>query len=113
VTTKIKRIALTPDAKLDAALAKLSVLQRRPKAAIAAELLAEMTPALERIAGLLEVAMRDRASLPASAAHKLAALEDLMAHTATFGLDRLEEAVAPASGKRAARAVRKPRVRRH
>lgn len=109
--TKVKRIALTPDPKLDAALARLSRLQRRPKAAIASELLAEMTPALERIAGLLEVASENRAAIPNNAADKIAALEDLVGTFATFSLDRLEDAVAPSQAVRRSRSAAKRKTR--
>jgi hypothetical protein len=95
VATKLRRTALSLDAKTDAALAKLSALQRRPKATIAAELLSEMTPALERIAALLEAAMRNRARLPAETASQLQGLEDLLGHTSSFALDRLAAAVDP------------------
>lgn len=112
VTTKYKRTALTLDPKTDAALAKLSALQRRPKASIAAELLAEMCPALERIATLLETAMRNRERLPADTAHRLGSLEELLGHTAGFAFDRLEAAVnqPPASARKAP--AGRPRVRR-
>lgn len=98
-----KRTAVTLDAKTDATIAKLALLQRRPKAAIAADLLSEMQPALERITTLLEVAMRNRERLPADTAQRLQSLEELLGHTAAFGLERLEAAVTPPAASGPAR----------
>jgi hypothetical protein len=89
VATKEPRLALTLNAETKAVLAKLAALQRRPRSAIAADLLEEMTPALQRIATLLEAATKNRAQLPKDTAAKLNELEALMGHLATFGLDRL------------------------
>lgn len=94
---KPPRIALTLPADTYALIARLATLQRRPKSAIAADLLVEMTPTLGRIADLLETASRNRASLPADTAARLTSLEQLMAHTASFTLDRFHAAVTPAS----------------
>lgn len=74
-------------------IAKLALQQKRPKSAICADLLVEMTPALERITKLMEAAMQNRARLPADTAARLGALEELLGHTAAFGLDRIEAAV--------------------
>lgn len=92
---KVPRVALSLPADTHATLAKLASLQRRPKSAIATELLVEMTPALDRIAKLLEAAMQSRTHLPGDTAARLQGLEELLAHTAAFGLDRLEAAVSP------------------
>lgn len=106
MTAKPRRTALTLDAKTDATLAKLALLQRRPKATIAADLLAEMQPALERITALLEVALRNRERLPSDTAARLQSLEELLGHTAAFGLERLEAAVTPPAASAPAAAVR-------
>jgi hypothetical protein len=103
VANRPKRTAVTLDAKTDATLAKLAMLQRRPKAAIAADLLTEMQPALERITALLEVAMRNRERLPSDTAQRLQSLEELLGHTAAFGLERLEAAVTPPAASEPAR----------
>ena len=103
MATKPKRTAVTLDAKTDATLAKLAALQRRPKATVAADLLAEMQPSLDRIAKLLEVAMTNRQRLPTDTAARLEALNELLAHTATFSLDRLEAAVTPTAASEPAR----------
>lgn len=93
VATRLPRIAITVPRETHAALDKLSRLQRRPRSAVAADLLEEMTPALERIASLLEAATKARDKLPASTVAKLSALEELLGHTAQFGLDRLAAAI--------------------
>lgn len=92
---KPPRIALTLPADTIATLAKLATLQKRPRSAIAADLLVEMTPALDRIAKLLELALTNRDRLPGDTASKLESLEQLLAHTATFSLDRMQSLVAP------------------
>lgn len=106
MATKLPRLAITLPAATSTALAKLSRLQRRPRSAIAADLLVEMTPTLERIAKLLEAAIVNRAKLPAETAHRMQALEELLGSVATFGLDRLEAATKPAGRPRAARSRR-------
>jgi hypothetical protein len=112
--SKLKRTALTLNPATDAILAKLSVLQRRPKARIIAELLDEIAPALARIAELLELASANRKSLPADAVHRIGALEELMSHTAGFAMDRLTAAVTPATAPAKQRdAARPPRRKRH
>jgi hypothetical protein len=93
MVTKVKRTAVTFPPEADAALAKLSRLQRRPKSAIVAELVAEMTPALVRIADLLEAATLNRKALPSDTAERLGALEDLLRQTMALTLDRSEAAV--------------------
>ena len=92
---KVKRTAVTLDPATDAILAKLSSLQRRPKSRIIAELLAEIAPPLARVADLLELAQKNREALPADTAHRLGALEELLGHTATFALDRLQANLTP------------------
>lgn len=89
MATKLPRIAITLNAETRATLDKLSRLQRRPRSAIAADLLEEMTPALQRIATLLEAATKNRAQLPKDTASKLNELEAVLGHIAQFGLDRL------------------------
>jgi hypothetical protein len=89
VATKHPRMAITLPAGTMAVLAKLSALQKRPRSAIAADLLEEMTPALQRIATLLEAATKNRAQLPKDTASKLNELEAVLGHIAQFGLDRL------------------------
>lgn len=98
-----KRTAVTLDARTDATLAKLAHLQRRPKATVAADLLNEMQPALDRITKLLEVAMTNRERLPTDTAARLQSLTELLGHTATFGLERLEAAVTPPAASEPAR----------
>lgn len=90
VAVRPKRTALSLNAATDATLAKLASLQRRPKATVIADLLDEMQPALSRIATLLETAMATRHALPSATEAKLEALQDLLGHTATFGLDRMD-----------------------
>jgi hypothetical protein len=114
VATKLPRIALSLPADTLAILAILSTLQKRPRSAIAADLLVEMTPALQRIATLLEAATKNRARLPHDTAAKLNELEALLQHTAEFGLDRLAVAVQaaadePAHRRGAAGRRRRPR----
>lgn len=114
MATKLPRIALTVPAETLAVLAKLSALQRRPRAAIAADLLEELTPALQRIATLLEAASKAREKLPADTTAKLNALQELMAHTATFGLERLAANLTPSGGAAPASAkARRGRRRKH
>lgn len=84
-----RRTALTLDKATDAALAKLSLLQKRPKATIAAELLNEMAPTLSRIGDLLEIATKNRSRLPADTAANLASLEALLRHTGDFAVERM------------------------
>jgi hypothetical protein len=93
VSTKLPRLAITLDASTTAVLAKLSELQRRPKSAIAADLLQEMTPALQRIALLLEAATKQRDKLPADTAARLNELEAILGGMANMGMDRLAVAV--------------------
>ena len=112
VADRPKRTAVTLDARTDATLAKLAQLQRRPKATVAADLLTEMQPALARIAALLETAIRNRERLPADTASRLQSLEELLGHTAAFGLERLEAAVQPPTGERTKATVRRPGRRR-
>jgi hypothetical protein len=88
---------VTLPAETTAALAKLSELQRRPKSAIAADLLQEMTPALQRIALLLEAATKQRNKLPAETAARLNELEAVLGGMASMGLDRLAVAVGQAA----------------
>ena len=108
MATKVPRIALTLPAETLAVLAKLSLLQKRPRSAIAADLLEEMTPALQRIATLLEAATKNRDRLPKDTASKLNELEALMGHLATFGLDRLATHVHAATPPHEAGARRAP-----
>ena len=100
------RIAVTLPAATIATLDKLSRLQKRPKSAIAADLLEEMTPALVRIASLLEAAIASRSRLPADTAAKLTEIEALLGATASAGLDRIEQAIKPAGRARRARGSR-------
>lgn len=109
---KPPRVALSLDPATYAVIAKLASLQRRPKSTIAAELLLEMTPSLERVASLLEAAMRNRARLPTDTANRLEALNELLGHTATFALDRLEAAVTPPEANEPARRRSADRRRR-
>lgn len=111
VATKHPRIAVTLPADTLATLAKLATLQKKPRSAIAADLLVEMTPALARIATVLEVAIDQRAKLPAQTAQRLEVLEELLGSVATFGLDRMEASVTPPRGA-IPRAAGKPRRRR-
>lgn len=97
MATKLPRIAVTLSAETRGTLDKLSRLQRRPRSAIAADLLEEMQPALARIATLLEAAIKNRQRLPGDTAAKLGELEAILGATATMGLERLEAAVQPAS----------------
>jgi len=89
VATKLPRLAITLPAETTAVLAKLSQLQRRPKSAIAADLLQEMTPALQRIAMLVEAATKQRNKLPADTAARLNELEAVLSGMADLSLDRL------------------------
>lgn len=110
MATRNPRLAVTLDKPTLAALAKLATLQKRSRSAIAADLLQEMTPTLERISKLLEAAIANRATLPANTAAKLEGMETLLGGIATLSLDRLEDAVAP-TRKGARRAP--PRRREH
>jgi hypothetical protein len=103
---------MTLDADTHAVIAKLATLQRRPKSAIAAELLEELTPSLQRIATLLEAATKQRKNLPGDTVHKLEALEELLKHTAAFGLDRMAVALTPATSDQASKAAGR-RGRKH
>lgn len=98
MATKLPRMAVTLPAGTLAVLAKLSALQKRPRSAIAADLLEEMTPALQRIATLLEAATKNRAQLPKDTASKLNELEAVLGHIAQFGLDRLATHVTVTAG---------------
>lgn len=111
MATRLPRLAVTLPADTRAVLAKLGSLQKRPQSAIAADLLVEMTPHLDRIAKLLDLAVRNRAKLPADTASKLETLEQLLGTVATFGMDRLEDAVQPAETP-SAQARRRSAVRR-
>ena len=75
MATKGPRLALTLPAETRAVLAKLAALQRRPTSAVAADLLEEMTPALQRVATLLEAATKQRSKIPAETAARLNELE--------------------------------------
>lgn len=110
--TKIPRLAITLNAETHATLDKLSELQRRPRSAIAADLLEEMTPALQRIATLVEAATKQRDRLPKDTAAKLDELEAVLTGVAQMGLDRMALAVIPQAGG-AARRRRAPRRRGH
>ena len=112
MATKVPRMALTLKPETVAVLAKLSTLQKRPRSAIAADLLEEMTPALQRIATMLEAAQKGRAKLPSQTAAKLDALAELLQHTAEFGLDRLAMAVDAAASGQPAHAGRGGRRRK-
>ena len=103
------RIAVTLPANTIATLDKLSRLQRRPKSAIAADLLVEMTPALVRITSLLEAAIANRSKLPSDTAARFEELEKTLLTAATYGLDRMDEIVD--NGERPPRS-RAPRGRR-
>lgn len=93
--TKLPRISITLPAETIATLSKLATLQKRPRSAIAADLLTEMTPSLDRISKLLEAAMRNRASLPANTAARLAGLEEMLGGIASHGMTTLESIVQP------------------
>lgn len=110
--TKLPRIAITVNAETHATLDKLSYLQRRPRSAIAADLLEEMTPALQRIATLLEAATKNRERLPKDTAAKLNELEAVLGGVAQMGLDRLAAAVQPAVSAAEEPAHRRGAVRR-
>lgn len=112
VPTKLPRIAITVNAETHATLDKLSYLQRRPRSAIAADLLEEMTPALQRIATLLEAATKQRNKLPADTAAKLNELEAVLGGMAQLGLDRLAAAVTVETEGGAAAAAGRSRRRR-
>lgn len=112
VPTKLPRIAVTVNAETHATLDKLSYLQRRPRSAIAADLLEEMTPALQRIATLLEAATKQRDKLPADTAAKLNELEAVLGGMAQLGLDRLAATLTPPATEREAAAVGRSRARR-
>jgi hypothetical protein len=68
-------------------------LQRRPASKVAADLLEEMTPALQRIALLLEAATSQRDKLPADTAARLNELEAVLGGMANLSMDRLAVAV--------------------
>ena len=108
MATRHPRLQVTLDQRTVAAIAKLATLQKRSRSAIAADLLQEMAPTLERIAKLLEAAIVNRATLPANTAAKLEGMEALLGGIATLSLDRLEAAVGPT--KEGARSA--PRRRR-
>lgn len=110
--TKLPRIAITVNAATHATLDKLSYLQRRPRSAIAADLLEEMTPALQRIVTLLEAATKQRDKLPSDTAAKLNELEAVLGGMAQMGLDRMAAALTPAPSVPAARGARSGRRRR-
>ena len=93
MATKGPRLALTLPAETRAVLAKLAALQRRPTSAVAADLLEEMTPALQRVATLLEAATKQRSKIPAETAARLNELEVVLQQIGTMGLDRLAVAV--------------------
>ena len=93
MATKGPRLALTLPAETRAVLAKLAALQRRPTSAVAADLLEEMTPALQRVATLLEAATKQRSKIPAETAARLNELELVLQQIGTMGLDRLAVAV--------------------
>jgi hypothetical protein len=86
-------MALTLPAETRAVLAKLAALQKRPTSAVAADLLEEMTPALQRVAVLLEAAGKQRSKIPAETAARLNELETVLQQIGTMGLDRLAVAV--------------------
>lgn len=112
VATKLPRVALTLPATTHATLAKLATLQKKPKSAIASELLVELTPALDRTAKILELALTQRSRIPAETAQRLEALEELLGEVATFSLDKLEASVRPPARGAIPRAAGKPRRRR-
>lgn len=89
MATKLPRIAITLNADTYSTLDKLALLQRRPRSAVAADLLEEMQPALARIATLLEAVTKQRNKLPADTAARLNELEAVMGGMANMGLDRL------------------------
>ena len=93
MATKGPRIALTLPAETRAVLAKLASLQKRPTSAVAADLLEEMTPALQRVATLLEAAGKQRSKIPSETAARLNELEVVLQQIGTMGLDRLAVAV--------------------
>lgn len=93
MATKLPRIALSLPADTRAVIAKLAMLQRRPASKVAADLLEEMTPALQRIALLLEAATKQRDKLPADTASRLNELEAVLSGIADLSLDRLAVSV--------------------
>lgn len=113
MATKLPRLNMTLPADTHAVIAKLAALQRRPKSAIAAELLAEMTPPLQRVAAMLEQAIKTRHQLPKDTAHKIEALEQLAGHSAAFTLDRVEALLTPPTSAPTDRRTAARRRRKH
>lgn len=113
MATRNPRLAVTLDANTLAVLAKLAALQKRSRSAIAAELLQEMSPTLERVTKLLEAAIANRAALPGNTAAKLEGMERLLGGIATMSLDRMEEALRPTPDGAGARRARVGRRRGH
>ena len=113
MATKLPRLNMSLPAETHAVIAKLAMLQRRPKSAIAAELLAEMTPPLQRVAAMLEQAIKTRHQLPKDTVAKLEALEQLAGHSATFTLDRMEATLAPPTSAPSGQRTAARRRRKH
>lgn len=97
MTTKLKRTAITIDPSTDALLAKLSSLQRRPKARIITDLLRDVEPALRHLVDLLEAAGKNRERLPKDAAYRLEAIADLLTEVGQISMDKATAACAPAT----------------
>ena len=110
MATKLPRIAITVPAATGAALTKLALLQSRPRSTLVTELLVEMTPTLERIARLMELAVKNRGELPLMTAGKMEALAELLQEAASAGMNRAEAMVGK-KPKGDARQARKGRRR--
>lgn len=93
-------MALTLKPETVAALGEIAALQKRPRSAVAADLLDEMAPQLVRLAAVLRTAAEASASFPKASVEKLDRMVDALAMTAEGAMSQLERTVEDAASGR-------------
>ena len=111
---KVRRVALTLKPETLAALAEIAALQKRPRSTVAADLLDEMAPTLQRLAVVLRGAAEASATFPKASVEKLDRMVEALAMTAEGAMSTMEQEVdAAATASAQGRRRRPERRRRH
>jgi hypothetical protein len=107
------RIAVIVNAATLEALTDLAELQKRPRAAVAADLLEEMQPMLTRLVSVLAAAKKAERAYPAAAIGRLEQMERSLGAVAGHAMDELADVVGAANGPSDQRAAGRRRRRKH
>jgi hypothetical protein len=102
VPAKNPVIAVVMPEATHAAIKRLAALQGRSKSAVVREFLVETTPVLERIAGMLELALTAQGKWPADLVSKLEAMQTGLEGQALGAMDLLDLAEADMKSARSA-----------